>query len=87
MAMCLGFVFFWSKPEHICVHGHTCVHACARARAHTHTHSQQDMDLISVLLCDTSQRVAALGLHCAGEMEGGEETETDTEEEAKKGHR
>ena len=67
--------------------------ACVRARAHTHTHthththSQQDMDLISVLLCDTSQRVAALGLHCAGEMEGGEETETDTEEEAKKGHR
>ena len=52
----------------------------ARARTHTHTHSQQDTDLISVLLCDTSQRVAALGLHCAGEMEGGEETETDTEE-------
>ena len=67
--------------------------ACARAHARTHTHththtlSQQDTDLISVLLCDTSQRVAALGLHCAGEMEGGEETETDTEEEARKGRR
>ena len=32
MAMCLGSVFFWLKPEHICVHGHT------RARACTHTH-------------------------------------------------
>ena len=42
MAMCLGFVFFWLKPEHICVLGHT--------RAHVHTHTQQETDLISVLM-------------------------------------
>lgn len=37
MSVCLGFVFFWLKPEHICVHAHT------RARTHTRAHSRKQI--------------------------------------------
>lgn len=75
MAMCLGFVFFWLKPEHICVHGHT------RARACTHTHRAGNRSHLSSYVTRLSE-LQLPGRTVQGEMEGGEDPETDTEEEA-----
>lgn len=68
MAMCLGFVFFSLKPEHICVHGHSC------ARTHTHSGKQISSQF------SYATRLSELQLQACTvqENEGGEETETDT---------
>ena len=62
MAMCLGSVFFWLKPEHICVHGHT------RARACTHTHRAGNRSHLSSYVTRLSE-LQLPGRTVQGEME------------------